>query len=230
MRSRYQFTTLSWSKDRRANKHLSDPNPCICFSTYILDLRFLSESRTCTHTPTHIYIHVHARNRRNSARVQLERRKEGAEKKVLQASCAHASRESDYRCLKARVDGRKASEAAGVSRHSPAARSGRFTGNVPTREDHKPLYSDIPWHLCSSTSMSAPPRSILSLLLERFPQEEPWYPRFLCTATKGPHSRWNILRYTYHDTCLKTLDASHETCLRVSLPTPILQFFVWRQS
>ena len=24
----------------------------------------------------------------------------------------------------------------------------------------------------------------------------------------GPHSRWNILRYTYHDTCLKILDVS----------------------
>ena len=94
MRSRYQFTTLSWSKDRRANKHLSDPNPCICFSTYILDLRFLSESRTCTHTPTHIYIHVHARNRRNSARVQLERRKEGKLKRKFCRRVVRTLRES----------------------------------------------------------------------------------------------------------------------------------------
>ena len=37
---------------------------------------------------------------------------------------------------------------------------------------------------------------------------------------KGPHWRWNILRYMYQDTCLKILDTSHETCLRVSLLSP----------
>lgn len=77
---------------------------------------------------------------------------------------------------------------------SRQAGSGRFTGNVPAREDHKPLYSDTLRGLRPSSSISTLRRSILSLQSPNDSRRGAVPPRFACVATgiaPSPHRRTN---------------------------------------
>lgn len=106
-------------------------------------------SHPCLHTHTCTRVTL----RKNSARVQLERRRKELKRKFCCASCPHASRESDYRCLEAHVDGRKS-----IERRPESLDTARPLGQTDLRatcqrvQDRKPLYSDILRRLCPSTS------------------------------------------------------------------------------
>lgn len=157
----YQFTSPCWSKDHRTNGHLSNKSVYIFVDIHAsFCLR-----KPCIHTYTRIFHHG------NFTGTQLERMS-GDSKKVSQR-VVHTLFESQitgvwkhvWMVEKLRIRDRNAAE----SLYSLAARSDRFTGNVPAREDHKPLYSDVLRRLRPSNSISTFRRSILSLPLERLP-------------------------------------------------------------